>query len=130
MSVELIISIVSLAASIVIGIFTIVANIRVSKINNTKDLHEYERNITYFELSYKDEKWLHELLEKDEFRLYNSKSQKRIYKWWDKYQKKHIAVLLKPEVEFKRNEIINSMKLGPRDFKKKDNDKSDGSLDW
>jgi len=126
---ELIISIISLAATFTVGVLTLIVNHKVSKINNIKDYKEYEKNITYFELRYKDEKWLYELLQKDEFRLYNSRSQKRIYKWWEKYQNKHIAVLLKPEVEFKRREILLSMKLDPDDLKNKNNE-SDGSTDW
>ena len=63
-----------------------------------------------------------------ELRLYNKASQKRIFKWWEKYRKKHLPVLLWEQVEFKKREILNSIKLGPKDFK--DNDKSDGSLDW
>ena len=126
---ELIISIISLVATFIVGVLTLIVNHKVSKISNIKDYKDYEKNITYFELRYKDEKWLYNLLEKDEFRLYNSRSQKRIYKWWEKYQNKHLAVLLKPEVDFKRSEILLSMKLGPNDLKNKNNE-SDGSTDW
>jgi hypothetical protein len=124
----LIFSGISVIGTIVVGIFVAITNIKISKISNIKDYKEYEKNITYFELRYKDEKWLYELLQKDEFRLYSSRSQKRIYKWWEKYQNKHLAVLLKPEVDFKRSEILLSMKLGPDDLKNKNNE-SDGSTD-
>lgn len=128
MSVETILSIAALVVSAASIVLSTVTNIKTSKINNIKDYKDYEKNITYFELRYKDEQWLYNLMQNDELRLYNKASQKRIFKWWEKYRKKHLPVLLWEQVEFKKREILNSIKLGPKDFK--DNDKSDGSLDW
>ena len=128
MSAETILSIAALVVSAVSIVLSAVTNIRTSKINNIKDYKDYEKNITYFELRYKDEQWLYNLIQNDELRLYNRASQKRIFKWWEKYREKHLPVLLMEQVEFKKQEILNSIKLGPKDFK--DNDKSDGSTDW
>lgn len=127
MSIELIISIISLIATTIIGIFTIVANIKISKINHLKDVHEYERRITYFELQYKDELWLANLLESGEFNKYSLKSQKKIFKWFKKYQEKHPLVLLKPEVDYTKLGTPFAMMIDTnwRGSQSKDND--DGS---
>jgi len=127
---SLIFSGISIVGTIIIGIFTVKANVKISKISNIKDYKDYEKNITYFELRYKDERWLYNLLEKDEFRLYNQKSQKRIFKWWEKYREKNIPILLQEQIDFKRQEILKSMKLGPKDLAKMNKDESDGSTDW
>lgn len=125
----LIFSGISVVGTIIIGVITARTNIKVSKINNIKDYKDYEKNITYLELMYKDERWLYELLVRDEFRLYNQKSQKRIYKWWKKYQEKNIPILLQKQVEFKKHEILMSMRMGPKDFIEIDKDNPDGSTD-
>ena len=126
----LIFSGISVIGTIVVGIFVAKTNVKISKISNIKDYKNYEKNITYFELRYKNEQWLYDLLEKDEFRLYNQKSQKRIFKWWEKYKEKNIPILLQEQINFKRNEILKSMKLGPKDLIELNKDESDGSTDW
>lgn len=126
----LIFSGISVIGTIVVGIFVAKTNVKISKISNIKDYKDYEKNITYFELRYKDEKWLYNLLEKDEFRLYNQKSQKRIFKWWEKYKEKNIPILLQEQIDFKKHDILLSMCLGPKDLIKTDKDESDGSTDW
>jgi len=52
MSAELVISIVSLCASIAIGVLTVLANIRISKISHLEAVKKYEKNITNFELQF------------------------------------------------------------------------------
>lgn len=100
MNIELIISIISLLATSIIGAFTIIANIKISKISNLKDVHEYQKEITYFELQFKDERWLAEILENGEFKKYSKRSKKKIYKWWKDYKKKYNAILLNPVIPY------------------------------
>lgn len=95
MSTELIISIISLIVSANVGIFTILANIRISQINNTEKLQNFRREITGFELQFKDDTWLSDLIEFDRFRLYSPRAQRRIIKWWDIYKKQHPEVIIK-----------------------------------
>ena len=95
MSTELIISIISLIVSANVGIFTILANIRISQINNTEKLQNFRREITGFELQFKDDTWLSDLIESDHFRLYSPRAQRRIIKWWDIYKKQHPEVIIK-----------------------------------
>ncbi len=127
MSAELIISIISICGTVGLGIFTAIftgiTNTKISRLNNLQNMHEYEKNITYFELSYKDEMWLKEIFDKDEFHKYNLKSQRRILKWWDKYQKQYPPVLLHEQVKFSKHEMIKSMKIGPMEFMRMSKDK-------
>jgi uncharacterized membrane protein YciS (DUF1049 family) len=51
----LIFSGISITGTIVIGIFTVRANIKISRINNLEADHKFEKNITKFELQFKDE---------------------------------------------------------------------------
>jgi len=125
----------ALVVSIASAVFTFISAIRVAKISHVKDLHEYEKKITYFELQFKDEMWLYDLFKNDEFHKYNYKSQKRILKWWKKYQETHPTILLDKEVEF--NKHLISMCIGPeaimkkeKELKDKEKGKDDGSLDW
>jgi hypothetical protein len=55
MTPELIISLISLCLSTACSILTILVNIKISKVNNIEARHKYEKQITYFELQYKDE---------------------------------------------------------------------------
>lgn len=97
METTLIISIVSLIVSAAVGAFTIFANIRISKINNIEALKKNNREITGFELQFKDERWLEKILEDGTFDLYSYKSKQRIIKWWTEYTKYHPAVILKSQ---------------------------------
>jgi uncharacterized membrane protein YciS (DUF1049 family) len=51
----LIFSGISIVGTIIVGIFTIKANVKISKINNLEAVHKFEKNITKFELQFKDE---------------------------------------------------------------------------
>jgi hypothetical protein len=55
MTLELIISLISLILSTTCSILTVVATIKVGKLNNLEAVHKYEKKITKFELSFKDE---------------------------------------------------------------------------
>jgi hypothetical protein len=55
MTPELIISLVSLMLSTACSVLTVLATIKVGKMNNTEALHKYEKKITKFELSFRDE---------------------------------------------------------------------------
>ena len=79
MSTELIISIVSLLATSIIGAFTVIANIKISKISNLKDIHEYQKEITFFELQFKDEQWLYSTLRSGDFKCYSKRSTKSVW---------------------------------------------------
>lgn len=93
---EIILNIISLAITLTVGVFTLVINHRISKINNTKDLHTYQKHITQFELQFRDEDWLYDLIiNKDEFDHYDPSSKKRIANWFAKYAKKYPLKKLK-----------------------------------
>jgi hypothetical protein len=81
MTPELIISLISLVLSTTCSILTILVNIKISKINSIEARHKYEKQITYFELQYKDEIWFYTLLNNDGFRDYDLKSRKKIFRW-------------------------------------------------
>ena len=100
MSAELIISIISLASTFILGIFTAFMTFKVKTIEHLESLKKYEKNITNFELQFKDEQWLFGILESGEFDHYNYKSKKRILRWWAEYSKEHIPVLLHPQVDY------------------------------
>ena len=96
MSAELIVSIVSLAATFFIGVITVIINIKISKINNIKDYHEYNKHIYPFELQFRDEEWLYDLIiVRDEFDRYDYSSKKRIAAWFQEYAKTHKLTKLK-----------------------------------
>ena len=93
---EIILSAVSLAITLLVGILTLIINHRISKINNTKDLHTYQKHITQFELQFRDENWLYDLIVvRDEFDHYDPSSKKRIANWFAKYAKKYPLKKLK-----------------------------------
>lgn len=100
MSPELIISLISIGLNFLIGGLTIMANIRISKISHLESIKKYDKNITNFELQFKDEHWLHNLIETGDFDLYNIKSKKRICAWWIKYSRKNPPVLLIPHIDY------------------------------
>ena len=108
----LIFSGVSVVGTIVIGMITAKTNVKVSKINNLEAVHKFEKKITKFELQFRDELWLAEILENGEFGRYDAKSQKRILKWWLRYQEEHPVLLLNPIVEYKHRELLAMSKSG------------------
>ena len=105
MSVELLISIISLATTTAVGILTLIINHKISKINNIKEYKENNRHITPFELQFRDEEWLYDLIiNKDEFYKYDESSQKRITKWFEKYANTHTLTKLIPVIVEKKEE--------------------------
>lgn len=136
-SVELLIAILSLITSITVGVLTALANIRISKINNTESIKKFNKEITGFELQFKDERWLAKILEDGTFDLYSYKSKQRIIKWWTEYCKYNIVVSLKSKFPPEYN-ILLLGSPGPSDHEwcgsagKDDGGKpdDDNDLDW
>ena len=87
MTPELMLSIASLGLSTATSILTIIINAKIGKLNNLEAEHKYKKHITKFELSFKDEEWLFNLMKSDDFHNYDRKSRKLIYKWWREYSK-------------------------------------------
>lgn len=110
MTTELIISLISLVLSTTCSILTIIATIRVGKLNNLEAVHKYEKKITKFELSFKDEIWFYGIMHTGEFSNYTEESQKLIFEWWQEYKKVH-----KPKKV--KNTLPNSNKFGGGKFK-------------
>ena len=94
MTPELILAIVSLGLSTITSILTLIINAKIGKLNNLEAEHKYEKHITKFELSFKDEEWLFNLMESDEFHNYDLKSRKLIHKWWMEYSKTYLPAKL------------------------------------
>lgn len=84
MTPELIISLISLVLSTTCSILTILVNINVSKLNNLEAIHKYQKKITPFELTFKDKKWLLDLVDKGEFGNYDENSQTIMKAWYKK----------------------------------------------
>ena len=99
-TVTLIAAIIAAVVSIATGVFGIITSIKVSKLENLEARKKYEKNITNFELQYKDELWLAGILENGDFDHYNEKSKKRIFNWWTEYTKTHPPIILQPEVDY------------------------------
>ena len=95
MTPELILSIVSLAFSTITSILTIIINAKIGKLENLEAEHKYKKKITKFELSFKDEEWLSNIMTSDEFHNYDKKSQRLIFKWWQEYSKIYLPEKLK-----------------------------------
>lgn len=89
MTPELIISLVSLMLSTACSVLTVLATIKVGKLNNIEALHKYEKKITKFELSFRDEAWFYGIIYGGEFSNYDEESQKLIFDWWQEYKKVH-----------------------------------------
>jgi hypothetical protein len=89
MTPELILSIVSLVFSTIGSILTIIINIKISKINNLEALHKYNKKISRFELSFKDEAWLVKIMQSGEFSNYDEESKQLIHQWWLEYKNEH-----------------------------------------
>lgn len=101
MTPELIVAIISAVLTTIVGILTIMANVKMNKLKNLEMIHKYNKNITNFELQFKDEKWFRNLMKNDEFRTYNIESQVRIEAWWEEYQKTNVIQETVPTVEIK-----------------------------
>ena len=95
MTPELILAIASLIFSTISSILTIVINYKLGKLNNLEAEHKYKKHITKFELSFKDEEWLFNLMKSDEFHNYDNKSRRLIHKWWREYSKTYLPEKLK-----------------------------------
>ena len=89
MTPELILAIISLAFSTATSVLTIVLNVKISKMNNLEAIHKYNKKITKFELSFKDEHWLYYIMQSGEFNNYDEASQKLIHQWWLEYSKEY-----------------------------------------
>lgn len=101
MTTELIISIVSLVVSAATGVLATLVGIKLAHINNLDKVHKYEKDITNFELQFKDEQWFNNLIKTDEINNYSLKSKKKIANWWIEYQKVHNPCLIFPTVDIK-----------------------------
>jgi hypothetical protein len=95
MTPELILSIVSLALSTITSILTLIINAKIGRLNNLEAEHKYKKHITKFELSFKDEEWLFNLMKSDEFHNYDNKSRRLIHKWWREYSSTYLPEKLK-----------------------------------
>lgn len=103
MTTELLISLISLGISTFCSILTISVNLKVSKINNIEALHKYEKKITRFELSFKDEAWLVDLMQSGDFNNYDEESKQLIHQWWQEYSKEHEPTQAKRTLPNSRN---------------------------
>jgi len=88
--ITLVASVLSLIGTIVVAIISGRTSKKVSQINNIKEYKENNRHITPFELQFRDEDWLYDIIiTKDEFYKYDESSQKRITRWFQKYAATH-----------------------------------------
>jgi hypothetical protein len=103
MTPELMMSIASLGLSTATSILTIIINAKIGKLNNLEAEHKYKKHITKFELSFKTEEWLFNLMQSDEFHNYDRKSRRLIYKWWREYSKAYPPDMLMVRLPASRN---------------------------
>lgn len=99
MTPELIVTIITATLTFIVGILTIITNVQMNKLKNLETTRKYNKNITNYELQFKDEKWFREIMESGEFSNYNEKSQTRIYYWWKEYEKTHKVNHMRPTVD-------------------------------
>lgn len=99
MTPELIITIITATLTFIVGILTIITNVQMNKLKNLETTRKYNKNITNYELQFKDEKWFRGIMESGEFSNYNEKSQTRIYYWWQEYEKTHKVNHMRPTVD-------------------------------
>ena len=116
MSAEFWLSLGSLILTTAVGALTILANVRINKISHLKDLHEYQREISYFELLRKDEQWLKDLIDSGEFGKYSKKSQLKIIAWYDAYKKKHPPILMTPNLDDEEYEKLKHTNLRDKHY--------------
>lgn len=103
MTPELILAIASLCLSTFVSVLTVILNAKVGRLEHLEAEHKYKKHITKFELSFKDEEWLFNLMESDEFHNYDLKSRKLIHKWWLEYSKAYLPEKLKVKLLNSRN---------------------------
>lgn len=111
MTMELILSIISLGLSTFCSVLTIVINYKLGKINNLEAVHKYEKKITRFQLSFKDEAWLVGIMQSDEFNNYDEESKQLIHQWWLEYKEEH-------EPKKAKSTLPKSKKFNGQRFKK------------
>jgi hypothetical protein len=95
MSAELILAIASLCLSTFIRVLTVILNAKVGRLEHLEAEHKYKKHRTKFELSFKDEEWLFNLMQSDEFHNYDNKSRRLIHKWWREYSNTYLPEKLK-----------------------------------
>ena len=95
MSAELVLAIASLCLSTFVSILTVILNAKVGRLEHLEAEHKYKKHITKFELSFKNEDWLFNLMQSDEFHNYDLKSRKLIHKWWREYSSTYLPEKLK-----------------------------------
>ena len=103
MTLELIISAASLVLTTITSILTIVLNLRISRLNNLEAIHKFEKKITKFELSFKDEQWLNNLVQTGEFSNYDEESKQLIHQWWLEYKVEHKPKIAKSTLPRSKN---------------------------
>ena len=106
---ELVLAIISLALSTATSILTIIINAKIGKLENLEAEHKYKKKITKFELSFKDEEWMSNLMTTDEFHNYDRKSQRLIFKWWHEYSNTYLPEKL--QVKLLNSQYFNGMLL-------------------
>ena len=106
MTPELILSIVSLGLSTITSILTLIINAKIGRLNNLEAEHKYKKHITKFELSFKDEEWLSNLINSGDFQNYDKKSQRLIFKWWHEYSNVYLPEKLK--VKLRNSKYFNT----------------------
>ena len=98
MTPELILAIASLCLSTFVSVLTVILNAKVGRLEHLEAEHKYKKHITKFELSFKDEEWLFNLMQSDEFHNYDLKSRRLIHKWWLEYSKTYLPEKLKVQL--------------------------------
>lgn len=84
MTVELIISLVSLVLSTACSMMTVFVTLRVGKLNNLEAIHKYQKKITIDELQFKTKEWFLNIMANDEFGNYERNSQVIMLAWYKK----------------------------------------------
>ena len=106
MTPELIISLVSLVLSTACSMVTVFVTLKVGQLNNLEAIHKYQKKITPFELTFKDKKWLLELIDKGEFGNYDENSQTIMKAWYKKIcQEEAVKEQLEQEAFIKKANI-------------------------
>ena len=113
MTLELWLSIASLALSTFSSALTIIITWKIGKLNNLEALHKYEKKITKFELSFKDEEWLLAIKKTGEFSNYNEESKQLIHQWWLEYKKEYKPKKAKSTLPKSKNFSGVKYKLAP-----------------
>ena len=87
MTVELIISLVSLVLSTACSMMTVFVTLKVGKLNNLEAIHKYQKEINPFELTLRDKKWFIALVKSGEFSNYTQASQQIMIAWFKSLDK-------------------------------------------